>query len=160
MTSRRGPSPVVRRVLLAAALWLLGQAALVLGGRLAARRLDEGDESSTVIRRVLAMGGVELRPTNPALSRVRMDAVMGGGLVDLTALSPVPGGIDVTVRSVMGGMALRVPRGWTVWWSFDGVMGGVGADAGVEHVTDPATADLRVHARAVMGGVGIETPKP
>jgi hypothetical protein len=38
-------------------------------------------------------------------------------------------------------------------------MGGVAADAGVERVTDPATADLRVHARAIMGGVGIETPK-
>jgi hypothetical protein len=36
-------------------------------------------------------------------------------------------------------------------------MGGVGADAGVARVTDPATADLRVRARAVMGGVGIET---
>jgi hypothetical protein len=159
MTARRLQSSVVRRTLLAGALWLLGQAALVLGVRLAARRLDEGDESSTVIRRVLAMGGVELRPTNPALSRVRMDAVMGGGLVDLTAVPPVPGGIDVTVRSVMGGMALRVPRGWTVWWSFDGAMGGVAADSGIEHVAEPATADLRVHARAVMGGVSIETPK-
>jgi hypothetical protein len=35
-------------------------------------------------------------------------------------------------------------------------MGGVGADSGIERVTDPAAADLRVRARAVMGGVGIE----
>jgi hypothetical protein len=151
---------VVRSALRVAALWILAQGALVLGARLAAHRLDRGDETSTDIRRVLAMGGVQLRPTNPALSRVRMDAVMGGGLLDLTAISPVAGGIDVTVRAVMGGLGVRVPAGWNVWWSFRGAMGGVGADGGVRRVTDSARADLRVHARAVMGGVGIETPKP
>jgi hypothetical protein len=36
-------------------------------------------------------------------------------------------------------------------------MGGIGADSGVERVTDPTLADLRVRARAVMGGVGIES---
>jgi hypothetical protein len=151
---------VLRTVIRAAALWILAQAALVVGARLAARRLDEGHEGSTGIRRVLAMGGVQLRPTNPALSRVRMDAVMGGGQLDLTAIPPVPGGIDVTVQAVMGGMGIRVPPGLRVWWSFRGAMGGVGADGGIQRVSDPATADLRVHARAVMGGVGIETAEP
>ena len=105
------------------------------------------------------MTGEELRPTAPALSQVRIDAVMGGAQLDLTALSPPPGGIDVTLRALMGGIAVRVPRGWTTWWSFRGVMGGIGADAGIDRVADPAAADLRVHARAVMGGVGVETPK-
>jgi hypothetical protein len=106
------------------------------------------------------MGGMQLRPTNPALSRVRMDAVMGGGLLDLTAIPSVAGGIDVTVRAAMGGMGVRVPPGWTVWWSFRGAMGGVGADRSIRRASEPADADLRVHARAVMGGVGIETPRP
>jgi hypothetical protein len=151
---------VVRTVLRVGALWLLAQGVLVLGARLAARRLDRGDETSTDIRRVLAMGGMQLRPTNPALSRVRMDAVMGGGLLDLTAIPSVVGGIDVTVRAAMGGMGVRVPPGWTVWWSFRGWMGGVGADRSIRRASEPADADLRVHARAVMGGVGIETPRP
>jgi hypothetical protein len=155
MTERQ--RSVVRTLLRAGALWLLAQGVLVLGARLAAGRLDRGDETSTDIRRVLAMGGVQLRPTNPALSRVRMDAVMGGGQLDLTALPRVPGGVDVTVRAVMGGMGIRVPPGWRAWWSFRGAMGGVGADGGIQRVTDPVSADLRVHARAVMGGVGIET---
>lgn len=154
MTAMR--APVVRRLLVPAGLVLLGQAAVFVGARLAARRLDEGDESSTALRRVLAMGGVELRPTNPALARLRIDSAMGGALVDLTAIPPVAGGIDVTVRAVMGGVALRVPKGWTVWWSFRGAMGGIAADAGIQRLTDPATADLRVHARALMGGVSIE----
>jgi hypothetical protein len=156
MTAMRLHNPVVRAVLRSAALWILGQAVLVAVGRLAARRLDRGDESSTDIRRVYVMAGEELRPTDPALSRVRVDAVMGGARLDLTALPPAPGGIDVTARSVMGGVAIVVPRGWRTWWSFRGAMGGVGADSGIERVTDPAAADLRVRARAVMGGVGIE----
>jgi hypothetical protein len=154
VTTRRA---VVRRVLVGVALAGLARVLLGVLARLAARRLDQGDENSTGIRRVLAMGGVELRPTNPALSRFRMDSVMGGGLLDLTAIPPVPGGIDVTVRAVMGGLRLRVPAGWTAWWSFRGAMGGVAADAGIERVTDRATADVRVHAGAIMGGVSIET---
>jgi hypothetical protein len=152
-------NPVVRRVLRSLAVWTLGQLALILVGRVAARRLDRGDETSTDIRRVYVMSGEELRPTDPGLSRVRVDTVMGGAQLDLTALPPAPGGIDVVVRALMGGVAVRVPKGWTTWWSYRGAMGGVGADDGVQRVTDPATADLRVRARAVMGGVGIETPR-
>ena len=152
-------NPVVRRVLRSLAVWTLGQLALILVGRVAARRLDRGDETSTDIRRVYVMSGEELRPTDPGLSRVWVDTVMGGAQLDLTALPPAPGGIDVVVRALMGGVAVRVPKGWTTWWSYRGAMGGVGADDGVQRVTDPATADLRVRARAVMGGVGIETPR-
>jgi hypothetical protein len=152
-------NPVVRRVLRSLVLWIVGQAAMLAVGRLAPRRLDQGDETSTDIRRVLVMTGEELRPTGPELSRVRLDAIMGGAQLDLTALPPSPGGIDVTVRALMGGVAVRVPAGWKAWWTFRGAMGGVGADAGVDRVTDPAAADVRVRARAVMGGVGLETPK-
>jgi hypothetical protein len=157
MSAKWLSNPVVRRVVRSLALWTLGQLALVVVGRLVARRLGRGDETSTDIRRVYVMGGEELRPTDPGLSRVRVDAVMGGAQLDLTALPPTPGGIDVTVRALMGGVAVRVPTGWRTWWSFRGSMGGVGADAGIERVADPAAADLRVHVRAVMGGVGIET---
>ena len=150
-------NPVVRRVLRSLALWTLGQVALIVVGRLAAKRLDRGDETATDIRRVYVMSGEELRPTDPGLSRVRVDAVMGGAQLDLTALPPAPEGVDVDVRTLMGGVAVRVPRGWTTWWSYRGAMGGVGADGGVQRVSDPAQADLRVRARAVMGGVGIES---
>jgi hypothetical protein len=157
MTSSWLSNPVVRRVLRSLAIWTLGQLAMLVVGRLAAKRLDRGDETATDIRRVYVMSGEELRPTGAGLSRVRVDAVMGGAQLDLTALPPSPTGIDVVVRTLMGGVAVRVPKGWTAWWSYRGAMGGVGADEGIERVTDPALADLRVRARAVMGGVGIES---
>src|SRR3954453_23234107 len=157
MTAMRLQNPLGRRVLRSVLLWLVAQAVLVAVARLVARRFDTGDETSTDIRRVYVMNGEELRPTDPGLSRVRVDAVMGGAQLDLTALPPSPAGVDVSVRTLMGGVGVRVPKGWTAWWSYRGAMGGVGADGGVQRVTDPASADLRVRARAVMGGVGIES---
>src|SRR3954462_1279823 len=131
-----------------------GVAARAGGG--AARRLDEGDESSTSIRRVVTMGGLELRPTSPTLARVRVDLVMAGGELDFTEAPPLPGGVDVTVRAVMAGMSIRVPRGWRLWSEFSGV-GGMGAGAGVQETPEWVEADLRLHARAVFGGIGVES---
>lgn len=144
--------------------WLLGylgfQAVVFVVGRRAARRVNEGDESSTSIRRVLTHGGFELRPTNPALSSVRVDLAMGGANLDLGRLRSADGGgpapvVDVRIRLLMGGMAVRVPPDWRVWTSFRGV-GGIGVAPGLQRVDDEHEADLRVHARVVFGGVGIE----
>jgi hypothetical protein len=156
MRTKRPIPPAVRKVLPWLAVWWTLQ--LVLGGvlRLVARRKNEGDETSTSIRRLQALGPVELRPTNPALTRVRIDLVMAGGVLDLTALPRVPGGIDVTVRAVLGGMAVQVPPGWRVWWRFRGI-GGIGADGPVVRARDEAGADVRLHVRCAFGGLGIES---
>ena len=157
MTTSRTVPPAVRRAL----PWLLGwwalQAVLAVTGRLVARRKDEGDESTAGIRRVVALGGVELRPVNPELSRVRLDLLMAGARLDLGAVPHVPGGVDLTVRALMGGVGLTVPAGWKVWWDCRGV-GGVGfaQDDGLVHTDDERGADLRVHATVLFGGIGIE----
>ncbi|MGY1822513.1 hypothetical protein [Geodermatophilus sp. SYSU D00079] len=156
MTTPRALPPAVRRVLPWLLAWWALQGVVALTGRLVARRKDEGDESTAGIRRVVAVGGVQLRPVNPELTRVRLDVVMGGGDLDLTALERVPGGIDLTVRVLMGGVSVRVPAGWRVWWASRGV-GGVGPDrgAGVERTDDERGADLRIHAGVLFGGVGV-----
>jgi hypothetical protein len=150
--------PAVRRLL----PWLLGwwavQAVLAVTGRLVARRKDEGDESTAGIRRVVVVGGDELRPVHPELSRVRLDVVMGGVRLDLTAVPEVPGGVDLTVRALMGGVGVQVPAGWHVWWNCRGVGGvGVAEGAGVSTTDDERGADLRVHADLLFAGVGLET---
>jgi hypothetical protein len=156
MPSTRSLPPAVRKALPWLLAWWSLQAVVAVAGRLVARRKNEGDESSTAIRRVQTVGGVDLRPHNPTLSRVRIDLVMAGGALDLTALPRVPGGIDVTIRSIMGGMAVQVPPGWRVWWRFQGI-GGIGADGPVVRSEDETGADLRIHVRAIMGGVGVES---
>jgi hypothetical protein len=153
-TTRRRPDPA-RRVLPWLTGWLLLQGLGALAGLLIARRKDEGDDSTAGIRRVRVMGGTELKPHNPELSRVRLDLVMAGGEIDLTRIPRVPGGVDVTVRAVMAGAAVRVPPDGRVWVSSSGV-GGVGVDPGVQRTDDERGADLRVHATVVAAGVGIE----
>jgi hypothetical protein len=143
-----------RRLLPWLAGWLALQAVVALAGRLLARRLDEGDESSPRIRRVLTMGGLELTPTNPAVSRIEVDLGMAGGEIDLTGLDETAG-IDLTVRAVMGGLAVRVPPDWRVWSRFRG-LGGIGTDGGLTRCHDEHNADLRVRAVAVFGGIGVQ----
>ena len=150
--------PAVRRVLPWLLRWWAVQAVLAVAGRLVARRKDEGDESTAGIRRVVALGGVELRPVNPELSRVRLDLLMAGARLDLSGVPKVPGGVDLTVRALMGGVGVRVPAGWHVWWSCRGVGGvGVAEGADVFATDDERGADLRVHADLLFAGVGVET---
>jgi hypothetical protein len=59
----------------------------------------------------------------------------------------------------MAGLAVRLPAGRTVWWSSSGP-GGIGlADgSGVIRTDDERGADVRIHARLWLGGLGIEGP--
>src|SRR3954471_10199151 len=102
---------MARRVLPWLGVWLAAQAVLALLGRLLARRFDEGDESTAGIRRVKVLGGFELAPRNPELTRVRIDLVMAGATLDLTGIGETAG-IDLTVTTVMAGMAVKVPPDW------------------------------------------------
>ena len=142
--------PIARRVL----PWLALGGALALAGRLVARRVDEGDESTTGIRRLQVVGGLDLHPVNPALCRVRVDLVMAGGELDLTGIGGTAG-VDLTVHAVMSGMSVRVPPDWRVWTRFRGI-GGLGTDHCVQRTHDEHAADLRVHGAALFGGIGVQ----
>jgi hypothetical protein len=131
------------------------QAVVAALGWLTAWRKNEGDESSTSIRRTLTHFGAELRPRNPQLTRVRVDLAMAGAEIDLTNLPRQDRGIDVTVHALMAGVAIRVPADWRVWWEFRG-LGGMGGDGRVERTRDEHAADVRVHATALFAGIGIE----
>jgi hypothetical protein len=132
---------------------------VALTGRITAWRKNEGDESSTSIRRVFTHNGLELHPRNPEVSRIRLDLAMAGGEIDLTGLPRPEAGIDVTVRAMMAGLAVRVPPDWRVWWEFRGI-GGIGADGAVERTRDEHAADVRVHAVVLFGGIGLEAGGP
>jgi hypothetical protein len=149
------PRPLARRVLPWVAGWFAFQAVVALAGFIAARRRNEGDESSASIRRVLTHNGLELHPRNPQLSRVRVDLAMAGAEIDLTGLPRPAGGVDLTARAMMAGMAIRVPADWRVWWRFRGV-GGIGTDGGVARTHDEHDADLRIHATVLFAGIGVE----
>jgi hypothetical protein len=155
MKNRRTAS-IVRRVVPWVLGWFAFQAVVAVAGLVTARRRNQGDESSTSIRRVLTHNGLELHPRNPELTRVRVDLAMAGGEIDLTDLPrPAHGGIDLTIRAMMAGVAVRVPADWRVWWQFRGV-GGMGGDGQVQRTHDEHAADLRIYATVVLGGIGVE----
>jgi hypothetical protein len=156
MRTTRRPRAGLRRALPWIAGFFAVQGTAALAGLVWAQRKDEGDDSTAGIRRARVMGGTELHPHNPDLSRVRLDLVMAGGEVDLGGLPRVPGGVDVTIHAVMGGAAVRVPADWQVWCGLRSFAGGVGLQPGVRRTTDERGADLRVHGWAAMGGVGVE----
>jgi hypothetical protein len=151
--------PRALRILRRVRPWLIGwvafQALVAAVGRLAAWRQNEGDEGSTGIRRVVTHSGLELRPRNPALSRLRVDLAMAGAEIDLTGLPRPEHGIDLTMRALMAGAAVRVPAEWRVWWRFRGI-GGMGGDGAVQRTRDERDADVRIHAVALFGGIGVE----
>lgn len=155
MTTSRSRSAGLRRLRPWLFGWFAFQSVVAVTGWLLARRRDEGDETSTSIRRAITHNGVELRPINPELSRLRLDLAMAGGEIDLTALPLPPHGIDLTVRAMMAGLAVRVPADWRVWWRFRGV-GGIGTDGSLQRTHDEHAADLRIHAVVVFGGIGVE----
>jgi hypothetical protein len=130
-------------------------AGVALIGWATAWRRNEGDEGSLSIRRTLTHSGLALRPTNPQLSRLRVDLAMSGAEIDLTGIPQPTAGIDLTVHVLMAGVAVRVPAGWRVWWEFRG-MGGIGSDGSVQRIHDAHDADLRIYATVVLGGIGIE----
>ena len=66
--------------------WMAFHAVVALAGRLVAWRTDEGGEGSANIRRTITHYGLEMAPTNPRLSRMRVDLAMSGAELDLTAL--------------------------------------------------------------------------
>ena len=152
---RRSLAPVLRRLRPWIVGWVTFQAVVAATGWLTAWRKNEGDESSTSIRRVLTHNGLALRPRNPALSRMRVDMAMAGAEIDLTGLPLPTPGIDLTMRVLMGGAAVKVPADWRVWWRFRGV-GGMGGDGVVQRTHDEHAADLRIHAVVVLGGIGVE----
>jgi hypothetical protein len=151
----RSPATVLRPLRPWIVGWLAFHAVVAAAGGLTAWRKNEGDESSTSIRRVLTHHGLDLRPRNPSLARVRVDMAMSGAEIDLTRLPQSEQGVDLTLRVLMGGAAVRVPADWRVWWRFRGV-GGMGGDGVVQRTHDEHAADLRIHAVVVLGGVGVE----
>jgi hypothetical protein len=147
-----------RRVLLAVGLF---QLTLRVGGLLLARRLDEGTPSSGRIRRIKTLGQVSITADSQELEELEIDLAMAGAELDLSRARPAPGGADVTFRCAMAGGEIVVPEHWRVAWDSKGVGGVAAQDPRLRsNGLDPVTADLRVHLRAVFGGVNLRVHRP
>ena len=140
--------------------WLVGvfafHAVVALVGWTTAWRRNEGDESSTNIRRALTHFGLELQPRNPSLSpgaggpgdvgcRDRPDRHPAAG----DRHRPHPARADGRRRGARAGRTGGSGGG-------SAGVGGIGADGAVQRTHDEHAADLRIHATVAFGGIGVE----
>lgn len=81
----------------------------------AERRADAGGPpEADTFSCVAVWAGVDRKSTSQALKGGDFTAVMGGGELDLRAAKPAPGGAEIEVLVMMGGLDIMVPEDWGV----------------------------------------------
>lgn len=138
------------------ALWLLvlGAVGGVAGAAALAKRVfaSSGDEQSDEVALVAIFDGVELESRASAFRGGSMLAWFGGVAVDLRGATLAPGA-RLSVHSLFGGVAIRVPPEWRIESSLHALAGGV--DVRSSDPGDPAAPTLTVEGLALFGGIAI-----
>lgn len=112
--------------------------------------VPEADDMDTA----LIFEGGEYASTAPAFTGGELLTWYGGGRLDLRGATIAPGGADLRVRAIFGGVQLVVPPTWRVEAvTTTPFMGGV-ANA-TTAPADPDAPVLRLSVLAVFGGVAI-----
>jgi hypothetical protein len=128
-------------------------AGVAASGALLKRALpSRGDEESDEIMLVAAFDGIELRSRAKAFRGGSILAWFGGVAVDLREATLAPDA-RLTVNSVFGGVAIRVPAGWRVESSMQALSGG--AAVKVPEPEDPAAPTLTLDGLALFGGIAV-----
>ena len=114
---------------------------------------SRGDEESDEVALAAIFGGIELASRARAFRGGSMLAWFGGIAVDLREADLAPGA-RLSLGSLLGGIAVRVPPGWRVESTVTALVGGVAVD-----VPEPAEADapvLVLEGFALLGGIAVK----
>ena len=112
-----------------------------------------GDEESDEVALAAIGGGIELRNRARAFRGGSMIAWFGGIAVDLREAELAPDA-RLSIGTVLGGIALRIPEGWKVESSVKAFAGGVDVT-----VPEPDAADapvLVLDGVALLGGIAVK----
>ncbi len=138
---------------------LLFDLVALIAAQIAKQLIPEvGDEDSDVFQVVTMTGGRNWVGKAEALRSGTVITGMGGMEMDLTQVTLDPAGAHLRVVTIMGGIEIRVPRGWNVelkGWAF---MGGHANSARKQEIPDDAP-HLIIEASTVMGGVAVTPAK-
>jgi hypothetical protein len=129
--------------------------AIRLKGRLVSRGRPQDDE----IELVSIFEAADFTSTAPALRRVDLTAMFGGGTLDLRLARLDPAGATLSARTVFGGYRIAVPGTWRVERRGMGVLGGFG-DARKRAWVDPNGPRLTIEGFALFGGLGVVSETP
>lgn len=132
-------------------------ASLAYGFGVFARQLflGLGDETTGEFEIVTIMAGKQFASRAEGLWSGRVTTVMGGADLDLRDAVLAPGGADLAIFTVFGGVALRVPDTWIVELEGQALVGGQTAHVPNREVLPADAPVLRVHARTYIGGLDI-----
>jgi hypothetical protein len=147
--------PVRALGLLTLGAWGGFQAAAALTKRAIPSR---GDEESDELALVAIYDGIELKSRAKAFRGGSMFAWFGGIAVDLREATLAPGGAQLTLNALFGGVAIRVPTGWRLESKLSGVAGGV--DVRAPEPDDPDAPTLTLAGRALFGGIAVAARAP
>lgn len=131
--------------------------AIVYGIGMLARQLflGLGDETTDEFEIVTIMQGTQFQSRAGNLWSGKATTVIGGVDLDLRDATLAAGGADLTIVTVFGGAAIRVPDTWVVELHGRALIGGhsIRVLAGTELPADAPL--LRVHASTYGGGLDI-----
>ena len=146
------------RPIRAAALTTLGAFAGFTGAAAVAKRTlpSGGDESSDELALVAIFDGIDLKSRAPAFRGGSVLAWFGGVNLDLSDATLAPGA-RLSVKALLGGIAIRVPAGWRLETDLTAVAGGVDVRAGTE---DPDAPTLTLDGFALFGGIAVGAKLP
>ena len=113
---------------------------------------SRGDEESDELALVAVFDGVDLKSRAKAFRGGSMLAWFGGVAVDLREAELAPDA-RLSVHTLFGGVAVRVPEGWRVESGMKAIAGGV--DVRTPAQDDPDAPTLRVDGLALFGGIAI-----
>lgn len=147
------------RVLRGLLLFKLGfWAGSVVSARVLRRALrSRGDAESDEVALVAIFDGVNLRSRATAFRGGTMLSWFGGVAVDLRE-AQLAADAQLTLHSLVGGIAIRIPPGWRVESNLRAIAGGIAVDAPVPD--DPSAPTLTLDGFALIGGIAVGTKPP
>ncbi len=106
------------------------------------------------------MGGFQARGSWVLPRNLVVNAIMGGGELDLREARFGPGVSEINLAILMGGVEIIVPPGVRVEMLGSAFMGGFALSGLDESAFDPAAPVLRIRGIAIMGGVDVNVRGP
>ena len=113
---------------------------------------SRGDAESDEVALVAIYNGIDLKSRAEAFRGGSMLAWFGGIAVDLREATLAPGA-HLSVNSLFGGLAIRVPPGWRVESRVHALAGGV--DVSAPDPEDEAAPTLTLDGLALFGGIAV-----
>jgi len=117
---------------------------------------SRGDELSDELGLVAVFDGIELESSATSFRGGSVLAWYGGVSLDLREATLAPGA-HLTVHTLFGGVAIRVPSNWRLESSLQSFAGGADVRPGSESLDAPT---LTIDGRALFGGIAVGARLP